>query len=288
MATLREIRRRITSIRSTQQITKAMKMVAAAKLRRAQENLMATRPYAEKLCETMAHLMARMEYRTSPLLIERPVERVLLVVITADRGLCGAFNSNLIRYASNVIRSSTDMETQLFTIGRKGYEYFTKRDYEINGQKINFFNHLNFADALEVSSHLRKAYETAQFDKIEIVYHEFKSAVQQRIVTEQFLPFQPDEQMLSESSQIDFLYEPDKQTILPALISRVLNVELWKVLLESNASEQGARMTSMESATDNAEDLIDTLTLFYNRARQGAITKEISEIVGGAEALKEK
>jgi F-type H+-transporting ATPase subunit gamma len=288
MATLREIRRRITSIRSTQQITKAMKMVAASKLRRAQENLMATRPYAEKLCETMAHLMARMEFRTSPLLIERPVERVLLVVITADRGLCGAFNSNLIRYASNVIRTSTDVETQLFTIGRKGYEYFKKRDYEINGQKINFFNHLNFADALEVSAHLRKAYETAQFDKIEIIYHEFKSAVQQRIVTEQFLPFQPDEQMLSESSQIDFLYEPDKETILPALISKVLNVELWKVLLESYASEQGARMTSMESATDNAEDLIDTLTLFYNRARQGAITKEISEIVGGAEALKEK
>jgi F-type H+-transporting ATPase subunit gamma len=288
MATLREIRRRISSIRSTQQITKAMKMVAAAKLRRAQENLMATRPYAEKLCETMAHLMARMEYRTSPLLIERPVERVLLVVITADRGLCGAFNSNLIRHTSNVIRSSTDVETQLFTVGRKGYEYFKKRNYEINGHKINFFNHLDFADALEVSNHLRKAYETAQFDKIEIVYHEFKSAVQQKIITEQFLPFQPDEQMLGESSQIDFLYEPDKETILPALISRVLNVELWKVLLESNASEQGARMTSMESATDNAEDLIDTLTLFYNRARQGAITKEISEIVGGAEALKEK
>jgi F-type H+-transporting ATPase subunit gamma len=288
MATLREIRRRISSVRSTQQITKAMKMVAAAKLRRAQENILATRPYAQKLSETMSHVISRMELRTTPLLVERPVEKVLVVVITADRGLCGAFNSNLIRFAAAQIASYKDVEVQLFTVGRKGYDYFSKRNYTLSGHKINFFNHLNFEDALHVSEHLRRAYENTEYDRIEIVYNEFKSAVQQKIVTEQYLPFLPDDEMLQESSRIDFLYEPDKAIILPELISKALNIKIWKVLLESNAAEQGARMTAMESATDNAEELIDTLTLHYNRARQAAITKEISEIVGGAEALKEK
>jgi len=288
MATLREIRRRISSVRSTQQITKAMKMVAAAKLRRAQENILATRPYAQKLGETMAHVMSRLEYRTSPLLVERPVEKVLVVVVTADRGLCGAFNSNLIRFSATQIASYKDVEVQVYNVGRKGHEFFSKRNYSLNGQRVNFFNHLQFEDALQISTHLRGAYENAQFDRIEIVYNEFKSAVHQKIVSEQFLPFLPDEKMLQESSRIDFLYEPDKERILPELISRVLNIQIWKILLESNAAEQGARMTAMESATDNAEDLIDTLTLHYNRARQAAITKEISEIVGGAEALKEK
>ena len=288
MATLREIRRRISSVRSTQQITKAMKMVAAAKLRRAQENILATRPYAQKLGETMAHVISRLENRTTPLLIERPVEKVLVVVVTADRGLCGAFNSNLIRFAAGQINSYKDVEVQVYTVGRKGYDFFSKRSFSLNGQKVNFFNHLNFEDALYISGHLRRAYENKQFDRIEIVYNEFKSAVQQKIVTEQFLPFLPDEEMIKQSSRIDFLYEPDKASILPELIGRALNIQIWKILLESNAAEQGARMTAMESATENAEDLIDTLTLHYNRARQAAITKEISEIVGGAEALKEK
>lgn len=288
MATLREIRRRISSIRSTQQITKAMKMVAAAKLRKAQEKILATRPYAQKLGDTIGHLMARLENYEDPLLRVRPIEKVLVVVVTADRGLCGAFNSNLIRYAVNLIKSYKDLEVHLYPIGKKSFEYFSRRDYQIFAHKSNFFNYLNFKDAAEIVSHLTQAYKNEQFDKIEIVYNQFKSAVQQTITLEQTLPFTPDELMLQESSQIDFIYEPNREKILEMIIPKHLNFQMWKILLESNAAEQGARMTAMESATENAEDLIAYLSLHYNRARQAAITKEISEIVGGAEALKEQ
>jgi len=288
MATLREIRHRIASIRSTQQITKAMKMVAAAKLRKAQESILATRPYAQKLSETIGHIMARLEDYTNPILQTRPVEKVLVVIVTADRGLCGAFNSNLIRYAENLIRSYEELEVHIYPIGKKAYEYFSRRDYQIYKQKINFFNQLNFQDATEIVTILTDSYINLLFDKIEIIYNQFKSAIQQTITLEQMLPFIPDERMLSESSQIDFIYEPSKTDILNTILPRHLNIEMWKILLESNAAEQGARMTAMESATENAEELIDFLTLTYNRVRQSAITKEISEIVGGAEALKEK
>lgn len=288
MATLREIRRRITSIQSTQQITKAMKMVAAAKLRRAQENIVATRPYAHKLAGLMGHIIARMENPEEVLLRQREVKKVLLVVVTADRGLCGAFNSNLIRQAVRTVQSYPDVEVQLFPVGRKGYEYFSRRDYDVYEKRINFFNHLNFNDAVEISEQLVECFASGEFDRIEVIYNEFKSAIQQNVVTEQFLPFIPDQDMLENKSGIDFIYEPGKAEILSSLIPKHLNVQMWKILLESNAAEQGARMTAMESATDNAEDLIAYLTLHYNRARQAAITKEISEIVGGAEALKEK
>jgi len=288
MATLREIRHRIASIRSTQQITKAMKMVAAAKLRKAQESILATRPYAQKLSETIGHIMARLEDYTNPILQTRPVEKVLVVIVTADRGLCGAFNSNLIRYAENLIRSYEELEVHIYPIGKKAYEYFSRRDYQIYKQKINFFNQLNFQDSTEIVTILTDSYINLLFDKIEIIYNQFKSAIQQTITLEQMLPFIPDERMLSESSQIDFIYEPSKTDILNTILPRHLNIEMWKILLESNAAEQGARMTAMESATENAEELIDFLTLTYNRVRQSAITKEISEIVGGAEALKEK
>jgi F-type H+-transporting ATPase subunit gamma len=288
MATLREIRRRISSVKSTQQITKAMKMVAAAKMRKAQEAMFATRPYAAKLRETISHLIVKLENVSDPLIVERDVEKILLVVVTADRGLCGGFNSNIIRHAANLIRSYSDKEVSLFTVGRKGHEYFAKRDYSIFASKINLFNTLNFEDAVDIVGQLTEVYTTAQFDKIEIVYNEFKSAIQQNIITENFLPFAHAEEEEEDHSQIDFLYEPGKEEILNFLIPKHLNVQLWKVLLESNAAEQGARMTAMESATENAEELIGSLTLTYNRARQAAITKEISEIVGGAEALKEK
>jgi len=287
MATLPEIRRRIASVQSTQQITKAMKMVAAAKLRRAQENILATRPYAKKLSETIGHLMAKIEHSDLPLLQKRPEERLLVVVVTADRGLCGAFNSNIIRLSANRIREFADKEVYVYPVGRKSFEYFSKRDYQLYDKKYNFFNHLNFADASEIVEKLVSSYIDRQFDRIEIIYNEFKSAVQQNLTVEQFLPFLPDEEMLAEKQQVDFLYEPDKVSILNSIIPKHLNIAMWKVLLESNAAEQGARMTAMENATDNAEDLIASLTLTYNRARQAAITKEISEIVGGAEALKE-
>ncbi len=288
MASLREIRRRISSIQSTQQITKAMKMVASAKLRRAQENILATRPYAKKLQELMGNIMARLESSHEPLLQERELKKVLMVVVTADRGLCGAFNANIIRFAENKVHNQNDVEVHLFPVGKKGFEYFSRRNFNIYNHKINFFNFLEFDDAKAIVETLVTAYMQEEFDQIEIVYNEFKSAVQQNVVTEQILPFQPNEDLMESKAGIDFIYEPEKDKILHGLIPKQLNVQMWKNLLESNAAEQGARMTAMENATENAEDIIAYLTLHYNRARQAAITKEISEIVGGAEALKEK
>jgi len=288
MATLREIRTRISSVKSTQQITKAMKMVASAKLRRAQEKILATRPYAKKMQSVVGHLIARVENSDHQLLKKRPTEKILLVIVTADRGLCGAFNANIIRQASAHLESFTDKEVSIYIVGKKGFEYFARREYTIFNKKINFFNHLEFNDATEIASSLIESYLKGQFDRIELLYNEFKSAVRQDVTLEQFLPFLPDEEMKQSASKVDYLYEPGKEEILSLMIPRQLNIQMWKVLLESNAAEQGARMTAMESATDNAEDLISQLTLHYNRARQAAITKEISEIVGGAEALKEK
>jgi len=288
MATLGEIRTRITSVKSTQQITKAMKMVASAKLRRAQEKIFATRPYANKLQSVVGHLIARVENSDHELLKKRPVDNILLVIVTADRGLCGAFNANIIRQAEAQIQSYGDKNVALFLVGKKGLEYFSRRDYTILNKKVNFFNHLDFQDATEIASSLIESFSTSEFDQIEIFFNEFKSAVRQDVRLEQFLPFAPDEEMKESASTVDYLYEPGKDDILRVIIPKQLNIQIWKVLLESNAAEQGARMTAMESATDNAEDMISQLTLHYNRARQSAITKEISEIVGGAEALKEK
>jgi len=288
MATLREIRTRISSVKSTQQITKAMKMVSSAKLRRAQEKILATRPYANKLQSVLGNLIARVENSNHILLKLRPFKKILLVIVTADRGLCGAFNANIVRHALSYIESLTDNDVALYLVGKKGFEFFSRKDVVIFSKKVNFFNHLDFSDATEIASDLIESYSSGQFDKIEILYNEFKSAVRQDITLEQFLPFVPNEEIKQSTSKVDYLYEPGKEEILSGIIPKQLNIQMWKVLLESNAAEQGARMTAMESATDNAEELIAELTLHYNRARQSAITKEISEIVGGAEALKEK
>lgn len=287
MATLREIRTRISSVKSTQQITNAMKMVASAKLRRAQEKILATRPYAFKLQEVVGNLVARVENVDHIIFRNRPVEKILLVIVTADRGLCGAFNANIIRQALTQIDSFAGKEVSLYIVGKKGYEFFSKRSYNLFGHKINFFNHLNFSDAQEIASTLIESYMRGEFDHIDLIYNEFKSAVRQDVTLEQFLPFEANEEIKESASKVDYLYEPGKVEILKSIVPKQLNVQLWKVLLESNAAEQGARMTAMESATDNAEELIGELTLHYNRARQAAITTEISEIVGGAEALKE-
>ena len=288
MATLREIRQRISSVKSTQQITKAMKMVAAAKLRRAQENILAIRPYAYSLRDLIGHLSGLDEDVVRlPLLEKRPVEKVLIVTVAADRGLCGGFNSNVMRAAVNLIEQYGDTKYDLLTIGRKSSEFFSKRDYPIYKKEPNFFHDLTFEDAVSVSRTLISAYESKEYDRIEIVYNEFKSAIQQNIITEQFLPFTPQEGESEHFKNIDYIYEPDVKTILNTLIPKDLNVQIWRILLESNAAEQGARMTAMENATENAEEMKSTLTLHYNRARQAAITRELSEIVGGADALKE-
>jgi len=288
MATLGEIRTRIASVKSTQQITKAMKMVASAKLRKAQEKILATRPYANKLQSVVGHLIARVENGDHELLKKHPADKILLVVVTADRGLCGAFNANIIRHAVAYVQSHSDKDVALYIVGKKGFEYFSRRDYTVFNNKINFFNNLDFLDATEIASNLMASYSKGEFDQIEILFNEFKSAVRQDVTVEQFLPFVADEEMKESASKVDYLYEPGKEEILHQIIPKQLNIQAWKVLLESNAAEQGARMTAMESATDNAEDMISQLTLHYNRARQAAITREISEIVGGAEALKEK
>jgi len=287
MATLKEIRRRISSIQSTQQITKAMKMVAAAKLRRAQERAISMRPYTEKLNEMVSNLVKNIEESNDALLLEKPVERVLIVVVTADKGLCGMFNSSVIKESVKQINAMHDKEVQVFPVGKKSFEYFSKRDYVIYSSKDDFFNHLQFNDALEISKDLIQTFRDDTFDKIEIVYNKFKSAVRQDLTVEQFLPLSPPEETKNDKSDVDYLYEPQKYEILSAIIPKHLNVQIWKILAESNAAEHAARMTAMENATENAEDLLGKLTLTYNRARQTAITTELTEIVGGAEALKE-
>jgi F-type H+-transporting ATPase subunit gamma len=288
MATLREIRNRISSIHSTQQITKAMKMVAAAKMRKAQESILAIRPYAYKLRDLIADLSATVsEDGSVPLMEKRPVEKTLFVVIAADRGLCGAFNSNIFRSLLERLHKSQKEDYALFTVGRKSYDFFNKRNYPIEDHKINFFNWLDFSDAIEISRNLVSLYNSKKYDRIEIVYNEFKSAISQLVISEQFLPFMPDEESEQDRSQVDFLYEPDKITILNEVIPKNLNVQIWRMLLESNAAEQAARMTAMENATENAQEIVDKLTIFYNRSRQASITTEITEIVSGAEALKE-
>jgi len=287
MATLREIKRRIGSIRSTQQITKAMKMVAAAKLRRAQENMFAVRPYAYKIKELIGDLMEQVTCFEDPLLEKRSVERTLLVVVTADRGLCGAFNSNIIRRAIREIEIHPQIETGLVTVGKKGNDFFAKRDYRIENRYLDVFNNLQFDRAKAIVNYLIEAFVSGKVDQVKIVYNEFKSVIQQRLVVEQFLPIIPQQMAVGEAGyRTDYIYEPSKEAILKALLPKHLNVQFWRVLLESFAAEQGARMTAMENATDNATELIYELTLQYNKARQAAITKEISEIVGGAEALK--
>jgi len=288
MATLREIRDRIASVKSTQQITKAMKMVAAAKLRRAQESIVAIRPYAYSLRDMIAHLSELDEDVVKlPLLEKRPVEKVLIVTVAADRGLCGGFNSNVMRAAVNLIEQYGDTKYDLLTIGNKSSEFFGKRGYPVYKKETDFFHDLTFEDAISVSRTLISAYEAKEYDRIEIVYNEFKSAIQQNIITEQFLPFTPAQADTEHLKSVDYIYEPDVKTILTTLIPKDLNVQIWRILLESDAAEQGARITAMENATENAEEMNSNITLHYNRVRQAAITKELSEIVGGADALKE-
>ncbi len=288
MATLREIRTRISSIHSTQQITKAMKMVAAAKMRKAQESILAIRPYAYKLRDLIADLTATTSENSGISLMEsRPVKKTLFVVIAADRGLCGAFNSNIFRNLLERLNKYDKEEYTLYTVGRKSYDFFRKRNYLIENHKINFFNWLDFQDAVDISRNLVSLYKGKKYDRIEVVYNEFKSAISQLVISEQFLPFKPDEESQQAKSQVDYIYEPDKKAILNEVIPKNLNVQIWRMLLESNAAEQAARMTAMENATENAQEIVDKLTIFYNRSRQASITTEITEIVSGAEALKD-
>ncbi|PID38514.1 MAG: ATP synthase F1 subunit gamma [Proteobacteria bacterium] len=296
MPSLKDIRRRITSVKSTQKITRAMKLVAAAKLRKAQENIMQARPYANELRTMISELALRTEQHDHPLLTIREPRRVMLLILTSDRGLCGAFNTNVLREGQSYLAQHKDdhEEMQLAVLGKKGREYLEFRNIEIK----QYFPGLDVGNALErsqeMSAKVIDGFLGEDLDKVFVLYNEFKSAMSQRIVVEQLLPIEP--MMLSgqdKSAQEgvgegigEFAFEPDKDTILENILPMYVQVELYRAALESTASEYGARMTSMENATNSANDMIATLTLQYNKARQAAITTELGEIVGGAEAMK--
>ena len=285
MANLKEVRNRIGSIRSTQQITKAMKMVAAAKLRRAQDNITKLRPYASKLQEILSNVSSSDSEGGSVYAQEREVNNVLLVVISSDRGLCGGFNSNIIKSVIHLTNKNfAGKNVELLSIGKKASEYFQRRNFSINTSFIGVFSELNFENVKRVAEFVMNAFIEKKYDKVVIVYNEFKNAATQIVRNEQFLPIVQVESE-NKTTETDYIFEPNKEYIVEELIPKSLKIQMYKAVLDSNASEQGARMTAMDAATENAGELLKELKLIYNRSRQAAITKEILEIVGGAEAL---
>lgn len=297
MATLREIRRRIVGIKSTQQITKAMKMVAAARLRRAQEAILNFRPYANTISNILDNLVSNLSELNNPLITGREVKKVTLVVVTSDRGLCGSFNSNLLRFSEEFIKTELkefyeSNNLDIICIGKKGNDYFTRRKYPVKEGYVNFFASMNFEKAIKIIGKLTQDFIFGKTDKVIFIYNEFKSVISQVIKTTQILPIlvERKEEIRTEKLKpiIEFIYEPDKEKILNTLLPKYLEVQFWRILLESNAAEQGARMTAMDNATENAKELLKVLSLSYNKARQAAITKELLEIVAGADAMKEQ
>ena len=293
MPSLKEVRNRIQSVNSTQQITKAMKMVAAAKLRRSQDAITQMRPYAQRLSLLLQNISASLDDAAdNPYAVERPVEKVLLVAVTSDRGLAGAFNSNVIKAAQNLIAEKYSSQAangnvHLLTIGKKGYDFFSRRNFTINKEFTGTFSILSFGAARKAAEFAMDAFLSGTYDRVDIVYNEFKNVATQVIRTEQFLPIAAAPVVQTKQARTEYLYEPSKEEIFRELIPKSLKVQFYKTLLESNASENGARMMAMDKATDNAKELLKDLRLVYNRTRQAAITKEILEIVGGAEALSQ-
>ena len=287
MATLRDIKNRIKGVQNTQQITKAMKMVAAAKLRRAQDKVINARPYARKISDLFTHLVTE-EDLNNPFIFERDAKNIALVVVTADRGLCGAFNTNIIKEATHFIEgNSQTTAVNVYCLGKKGFDYFNKRDYDVADKRTGLFSTLEYSSALDITNELIRMYLDSTFDKIIVIYNEFKSIIQQKIVVEQFLPIPISKKTNDEKKKEPYyIFEPDQKSIFEYLLPKHLKAQMWRILLESNAAEFGARMTAMDNATTNAKELIRTLQLKYNKERQAAITKEILEIVSGANALK--
>ncbi|HEY8234440.1 MAG TPA: ATP synthase F1 subunit gamma [Vicinamibacteria bacterium] len=281
MPALIDIRRRIRSVKSTQQITKAMKMVSAAKLRRAQEAMFAARPYARKMLQVLNDVAARAQPDAHPLLQERGHDKILLVVVTADKGLCGAFNANIIRTATRFVEERQRRGVAVAAVGRKGRDAMRRRGFEVRSERVGVFQPLRYATARELAKELIEAFISGQADEVYLVYNEFKSVIQQRIVVDRLLPIER-HTLAPQQAAIDFIYEPEPAGIFESLLPRHVEVQVWKALLESQAAEHGARMTSMDSASNNAAEMIDGLTLYMNKVRQAAITKEIIEIVSGA------
>ena len=284
MATLIDIRRRIRSVKSTQQITRAMKMVAAARLRRAQDRVFNARPYANQMLTLLASAAARTEQRQHPLLAVRAVEKTLLVLITADRGLCGAFNANLIRAAQAYLEEHRGEQVSLLLVGRKGRDFFRRRKVATVSEHVNIFTRLEFSHAQAIAHEIIDLYTNGTVDAVDFLYNEFKSILAHRLRVERYLPVKPI-QPPQETSLIDYLYEQPAAEIFGALLPRYVEIEVYRALLESQAAELGAKLTAMDAATNNAAKMIDSLTLHMNRVRQAGITREIIEVVSGAAAL---
>lgn len=295
MASLKEVRNRITSVNSTQQITKAMKMVSAAKLRRAQDAILQMRPYAKKLSEMLATVSAGTETAAeSPYKQVRPVEKVLIVIVTSDRGLCGAFNTNVVKAAMALIQEKYATQAakgnvEIFALGKKGGEACQRRGLKVNASFMDVYSRLSFGVVKEAAESIMADFEAGKYDAVEVIFNEFKNVATQIIRTDQLLPIPDakDELKKAATSNVNYIFEPSEEQIVTDLIPKTLKIQLYRAVLESNASEHGARMTAMDKATDNAQELIKALRLEYNRSRQAAITKEILEIVGGAEALSQ-
>jgi F-type H+-transporting ATPase subunit gamma len=293
MPSLKEVRNRIASVNSTQQITKAMKMVSAAKLRRAQDRAMKIRPYAEKLNRILHNISESLTDATENIYAEeRELKRVLIVVVTSDRGLAGAFNANIVKTANSLVEQKyqhllNDGKVDFLAIGKKGGEALSKKGLTTNSDFQTIFMNLSFDTARKASEYVMNAYLEGKYDRVEVIYNEFKNVATQIIRTEQFLPIKQTTIASFNLShpEVDYIFEPSKEEIVKELIPKSLKVQFYKYLLESNASEHGARMTAMDKATENAKEMLKALKLTYNRSRQAAITKEILEIVGGAEAL---
>ncbi len=290
MASLKEVRNRIVSVNSTQQITKAMKMVSAAKLRRATDAITQMRPYAKKLAEMIATVSAKTEAGQDNVYTQvRPIAKVLVIVVTSDRGLCGAFNANIGKATIALIQEKyADLhaagQVEVLTLGKKGAEYLGRRGYKLNTDHTEIFSGLNFGKVRVVGDEILADFAAGKYDVVELIFNEFKNVATQIIRTEQLLPLQESADTAT-ASNVDYIFEPSEEQIINELIPKSVKLSIFRSLLESNASEHGARMTAMDKATDNAGELIKALKLEYNRSRQAAITKEILEIVGGAEAL---
>jgi len=288
---LKEVRNRIKSVQSSQQITKAMKMVSAAKLRRAQDAILQMRPYAKKLQELLSNIVSNSEGGSGmSLAAERLAEKILFIVITSDRGLAGAFNSNLVKLAKQSIKDNYAAQfakgnVLIWSIGKKGYEHFVKNNYKVDATHKDIFLKLNFENVQQAAQGAMKAFQEKQFDVVEIVYSEFKNAATQQFKVERFLPI-PKSENKSGGTKSDFIYDPSKEMLIAELMPKILNTQLFKAVLDSNASEHGARMTAMDKASENANEMLRSLKISYNRARQAAITTELTEIVSGAAALQ--
>jgi len=289
---LKEVRNRIKSVQSTQQITKAMKMVSAAKLRRAQDSIQQMRPYARKLQEMLSNIVSNTSMESSnSLALERPVEKVLLIVITSDRGLAGAYNANIIKLAKQTIREKYATQAAkgnvtIWNIGKKGYEHFFKNNFKAVDTYRDLFLQLKFENIQQAAQAAVKAFRDREFDAVELVYSEFRNAATQAFVVEPFLPIPRTANSSGSTVKADFIFDPGKEELIAELMPKILNTQLYKAVLDANASEHGARMTAMDKASENANELLRNLKISYNRARQAAITTELTEIVSGAAALQ--